>query len=178
MRLSAGPDKCDIGGERPDSGGMSEISVEFTAQDVAACFKSQPRKLADSASAHDPHSLIGRTGRASAKTVRLAIRSRSQRNKFFAADLFADPAWDMLLDLYLSQIIERRVSVSSLCLASNVPCTTALRWITTLQNEKLIKRNRDPFDKRRWYMSLTGKARFALDLYFSRVAAADLSSEN
>jgi len=35
----------------------------------------------------------------SADTVRSVIRARRLRSRFFEEELFADPAWDMLLDL-------------------------------------------------------------------------------
>ncbi len=57
------------------------------------------------------------------------IRQRQLRARFFDGELFADPAWDMLLDLTAARVEARRVSVTSLCIASGVPPTTALRWI-------------------------------------------------
>jgi hypothetical protein len=57
--------------------------------------------------------------------IRAVIRARRLRNQFFADELFADPAWDMLLDLFAAGLEKRRVSVSSLCIAAAVPPTTA-----------------------------------------------------
>src|SRR5437762_3206264 len=48
--------------------------------------------------------------------VRAILRARRSRDRFFDASLFADPAWDMLLELYLAELLgERRLSVGSLC---------------------------------------------------------------
>jgi hypothetical protein len=58
---------------------------------------------------------------------RAFLRLRSQH---FVPALFADPAWDILLDLAAARIDGRMVAVSSLCIAAAVPATTALRWIT------------------------------------------------
>jgi hypothetical protein len=63
-----------------------------------------------------------------AETVRAVIRARRLRSRFFSEELFADPAWDMLLDLLQAEISHLRVPVSSLCIAAAVPATTALRW--------------------------------------------------
>jgi predicted transcriptional regulator len=63
--------------------------------------------------------------------------------------LFADPAWDMLLDLLQAEIAQHRVPVSSLCIAAAVPATTALRWIKTMTDVGLFKRRADPHDGRR-----------------------------
>ncbi|MET3723462.1 MarR family transcriptional regulator [Sphingomonas trueperi] len=61
----------------------------------------------------------------------------------------------MLIDLFLARERGRSISVSSLCIASNVPQTTALRWIGTLEAEGLIYRTNDPEDRRRAYLALT-----------------------
>src|SRR3546814_2986047 len=50
-----------------------------------------------------------------AKGVRRMLRQRRMREQYFPADLFADPAWDMLLDLYAARLERQPVSVSSLC---------------------------------------------------------------
>jgi hypothetical protein len=65
----------------------------------------------------------------SADTVRGVIRAQRLRSRYFREDLFADPAWDMLLDLLQAEIAQLRVPVSSLCIAAAVPATTALRWL-------------------------------------------------
>lgn len=65
----------------------------------------------------------------SADTVRAVIRARRLRARYFSEELFADPAWDMLLDLLQAEIAHLRVPVSSLCIAAAVPATTALRWL-------------------------------------------------
>jgi hypothetical protein len=57
----------------------------------------------------------------SADTVRAVIRARRLRARYFSEELFADPAWDMLLDLLQAEIAHLRVPVSSLCIAAAVP---------------------------------------------------------
>src|SRR5579863_9806562 len=76
-----------------------------------------------------------------AQLVRRIIRQRQQRARFFEGDLFADPAWDMLLDLTAARVEHSRVSVTSLCIASGVPPTTALRWIGQLTDAGLLQRH-------------------------------------
>ncbi|WP_044333881.1 winged helix DNA-binding protein [Sphingomonas hengshuiensis] len=97
-------------------------------------------------------------GDPSAPELRAVIRARRMRAQFFEGELFADPAWDMLLDLFASALENRRVSVSSLCIAAAVPPTTALRWIGTLHEAGLFERQADPADRRRAYIALSAKA--------------------
>ena len=101
--------------------------------------------------------------------IRRILKARRARSKFFDGDLFADPAWDMLLELYAAEVGGQRISVSSLCTASDVPATTALRWIHTLEREQLVKRVGDPLDGRRFFVSLTGKGSNAMGEYFRAI---------
>ena len=99
--------------------------------------------------------------------VRRVLRQRRMREQFFPADLFADPAWDMLLDLYAAQLEGQTVAVSSLCIAAAVPATTALRWIKTMTDTGLFERHADPRDGRRIFMALSPRAAQAMERYFA-----------
>jgi hypothetical protein len=117
----------------------------------------------------------GKPGEASPQEIRAVIRSRRMRGQFFTGELFADPAWDMLLDLFASELERRRVSVSSLCIAAAVPPTTALRWIGTLHDAGLFERHADPSDRRRAYIALSQKALDGMRSYVGAVKRAGLS---
>ncbi len=101
-----------------------------------------------------------------AKAVRRMLRQRRMREQYFPADLFADPAWDMLLDLFAARLERQPVSVSSLCIAAAVPATTALRWIKTMTDAGLFVREADPNDGRRIFIALAEGACDALARYF------------
>lgn len=103
--------------------------------------------------------------RIDAEMVRNLIRVRRLREQFFSKDLFADPAWDMMLDLMAARLEQRRVAVSSLCIAAAVPATTALRWIRTLTEHNLFVRREDPEDGRRIFIELSDAAADALTAY-------------
>ncbi len=108
----------------------------------------------------------GREARAiDAGMVRAMIRARRLREQFFGPDLFADPAWDILLDLFAAGLEKQRVAVSSLCIAAAVPATTALRWIKTLTDIGLLVRAADPQDGRRVYIELAPQAAEGLEAY-------------
>jgi DNA-binding MarR family transcriptional regulator len=106
----------------------------------------------------------------SGDTVRTVIRARRLRSRFFDEELFADPAWDMLLDLLQAEIAQHRVPVSSLCIAAAVPATTALRWIKTMTDNGLFTRRADPHDGRRVFIELAPQASIALRRYFAEVS--------
>jgi DNA-binding transcriptional ArsR family regulator len=102
----------------------------------------------------------------SAAQVRDLLRARRIRADFLPGDLFADPAWDMLLDLLAARLEQERVSVSSLCIAAAVPPTTALRWIRTLTDKGLVLRQADPHDGRRVFITLAQETADALMRWF------------
>ena len=101
--------------------------------------------------------------------IRHALLARQQRGRFFNPQLFADPAWDMLLELYAACLTERRMTVSRLTERAGVPMTTALRWIRVLEREELIDREKDRLDGRRMFLSLTDKGRSAMSAYFENL---------
>lgn len=110
------------------------------------------------------------------RLVRRIIRQRQLRARFFDSALFADPAWDMLLDLTAARAEHVRVSVTSLCIASGVPATTALRWIAQMTEAGLLERLEDVTDRRRAFIALTDRAADAMARYFAEMgrAGADL----
>ncbi|MEJ7928110.1 MarR family transcriptional regulator [Sphingobium sp. AN641] len=99
--------------------------------------------------------------------VRDLLRARRMRADFLPGELFADPAWDMLLDLLAARLDGERVSVSSLCIAAAVPPTTALRWIRTLTDQALVVRHADPLDGRRVFIQLADHAAESLGRWFA-----------
>ncbi|MFC3173574.1 MarR family transcriptional regulator [Novosphingobium bradum] len=104
-----------------------------------------------------------------ARMIRRILRQRQQRARFFDAELFADPAWDMLLDLTAARAEHKRVSVTSLCIASGVPPTTALRWISQLTRAGLFERVEDTLDRRRAFIGLSEKAADGMGRYFEAI---------
>ena len=101
--------------------------------------------------------------------MRSIIRARRLRDQFFRGGLFADPAWDMLLDLFAARLEGTRVAVSSLCIAAAVPATTALRWIKALTDRGLFVRSADPQDGRRVYIALSDEVARSLTAYLRAV---------
>jgi DNA-binding MarR family transcriptional regulator len=101
--------------------------------------------------------------------ARSIINARSARAKYLDAELFADPAWDMLLELYALTCEGRRVSVSKLSLAAGVPTTTALRWIDKLEAECLVVRVDDPVDARRVWIMLSRAGYSAMETFVDQI---------
>ncbi len=101
------------------------------------------------------------------RTVRQIIANRQARARFFDAELFGDPAWDMLLDLTAAHAEGARISVTSLCIAAGVPATTALRWLTQMVESGIFVRVPHPADRRRAFIGLSDQAVAAMSGYFA-----------
>ena len=90
--------------------------------------------------------------------ARRIYAARRARERHLGADLFADPAWDLLLDLYVNHFERRAVSTSSACIAAAVPATTALRWIDKLEAAGMLFRRPAGSDYRKSHLELTPEA--------------------
>ena len=107
--------------------------------------------------------------------ARLILAARRRISGFIDADLFADPARDILLDLFVAAEEGMRISISSCCIAAAVPPTTALRWIRMLKNRGLVLESVDPADGRRKWLSLSADAHKAVRDYV--LAASGMFAE-
>ncbi len=109
------------------------------------------------------------------KDLRKLLRVRRMRDNHFRAELFADPAWDILLDLLAAHQEGEEISISSLCIASAVPPTTALRWIHNMTEEGLLERRSDPLDGRRIFIQLAAETVEAMSCYFATIQRFECS---
>ncbi|MFC0206649.1 MarR family transcriptional regulator [Novosphingobium soli] len=132
-------------------------------------FSAVPAAPAEPRPAHAPPPLAA-DGLPDPRLLRRIIRQRQLRARFLGSDLFADPAWDMMLDLAAARAEGKRVSVTSLCIAAGVPPTTALRWIGQLVDSGIFVRMDDPADKRRAFIALSDTAAAAMASYFAEIA--------
>ena len=106
-----------------------------------------------------------------AQVLETIYAARRLRTSVFGADadLFGEAAWDMLLDAAIMEARGKAVSVSSACLAADVPSTTALRYLAALEERDLVERQSDPLDNRKRYVRLTPKGRRLLRDYVAAV---------
>ncbi len=108
--------------------------------------------------------------------VRSVIRARALRSRMFDASLFSDPAWDMLLDLMLAHLSDKKVYVTSLCIAAGVPIATAFRRIEDLAAKGLVTKTRDSKDTRRVFVELTDGGYEKMASYFGAVGGRAAAS--
>jgi DNA-binding MarR family transcriptional regulator len=81
-----------------------------------------------------------------------------------------DPAWNILLDLILASLEDRKVAVSSACIVAGVATTTALRLITRMVDDGVLIRVPDEDDGRRHFLAIEPTVERALKNYISDLA--------
>ena len=109
-----------------------------------------------------------------ARKIRAA---RDLRQQWFDRNIFGEPAWEMLLTLYIIDGEQRRLSTRRIAKLANLSLTTTLRWLDYLEEQQLISRRRNPFDQRVVDTELSDKGRTAMDAYLMRNGGADVMDQ-
>ncbi len=143
----------------------------MTSDGALAALQSDLRRLIDIHAADLNQVDVG-SDRALGALARQLYVERRLRDRILPPDLFGEASWDLLLDLFANQMIGRPVSISSACLGSCVPATTALRNIGQLEARKVLQRRRVDGDGRRSNLLLTDAGLEMMRACLRRVALA------
>jgi hypothetical protein len=158
-QLNTGPAEAEMPGFRPEQVTLlrkltrtSERLFEVFAREIDPAppdpeRSGTPETLApsDTPSSADP-----------AFGVRRLLKLRAARRRTPIEGLFDWPAWDMLLDLAAVRADGSHVSVSSVCVSSGAPQSTALRKLAALERAEFVQRYDHGTDGRRVHVRLTG----------------------
>lgn len=109
-----------------------------------------------------------------ATVARSILEDRRRRSLIFNRGMFGEPAWELLLTLYVMDREGPRLTVGRLAKIAGCALTTTLRWLDYLRDQQLVFRQEKPGDARTEFVRLTDKARGALELYLSEVSAPRL----
>jgi DNA repair protein RadC len=102
------------------------------------------------------------------RTARQTLPRRAVRKNILGTDVrLGEPAWDMMIDLFIHEGEGKPVSTSSICIASGLPMSTALRLLQRLCDLGKVTRIADPSDGRRNFIRLAPEVREQLTHYFS-----------
>jgi DNA-binding MarR family transcriptional regulator len=69
--------------------------------------------------------------------------ARRGRQAVLGPNLFSEPAWDLLLELYAAKLGSRRMSPDDLARAIETPPSTTARWIAVLDERGLVASDSD-----------------------------------
>lgn len=91
--------------------------------------------------------------------------------KLASRELFVDPAWDMMIELFIAVEQQRQLYVKDLVLLSGESATSAMRRIDRLQQSGLLLRQLDRADHRRMRVALTQKGHDAISAMLQQLFA-------
>lgn len=99
----------------------------------------------------------------------IALKIRQRRARFVSSDLFSEPVWDAMLDMFIDQDPEIERSASHLAGVAGIAVTTMRRWLNIMIAEGLIEQAPSPSGVQTY--GLTDRGQFIMNRIF------DLSSE-
>jgi DNA-binding MarR family transcriptional regulator len=154
--------------EKPDAPAERSMTISVSEGDLRAATQLLQSLLAmdHAQSAYNdvqPGDLNGIDKLAPAALSRRIFEFRRRRAEVFGKGMFGEPAWDMLLALYMEASSGPKVTVGRLSEMTDTAQTTAIRWLDYLENHGLVRREPHPTDRRAVRVELTGKGRSALD---------------
>lgn len=113
-----------------------------------------------------PSRSVPDTSVALANAETLVHRRLLRQQLIGASELFGDPAWEMLVDLFIHECKGKDLSISSLCVTPTIPMSSALRLAQKLCDAGILRRVADPFDGRRSIIKLEPEVFHRLHAYF------------
>ena len=108
--------------------------------------------------------------------VRRARKLRQLRKRIFGKHMFSGPGWEILLHLFETHLAQLRDTIGNVCIGTELPGATALRWIGRLEQEQLISVRDDQFDGRRKFVELTSAGVQLMSNYFAGAAPHQITA--
>ena len=110
------------------------------------------------------------SGSALMQCAKAIVHRRKKRSAFFPSAMFGEPAWHILLTLYVGED-QPGQTVTSLAALMSAPQSSTIRWLDYLEGQRFIVRESHPTDKRSAISRLTEKGRGAIEGYLSELLA-------
>lgn len=153
--------------------GRDDMSVVALSPEEAAAARTILAKLVGNGPEIDPLSQKGEHEQSVVALARSVHLARKRRAEHFGPVLFSEPAWDMLLVLFVYG--DRKgelLSVSKLAEFGEAPLTTAIRWLDYLESQRMIVRSQCRFDRRKYFVELSDRGRGLMTAYFESLLAS------
>lgn len=106
-----------------------------------------------------------------ARRARQILDFRGRRTEGFGRAMFGEPAWDMLLAMYIAEQRGDRATIAELAAVSGASPSVALRWLNFLVAEGLAGQEIHPERSDALAIQLTDRSRRALEHYLGTTLA-------
>ena len=104
-----------------------------------------------------------------ARFLKTYLQARREREWQFPKGLFSDPAWDILLELYVAESEGRPVLESAVGPAVSIPEKSGLRWLGILEARQLVTRTLEDEGSQEARISLTPNAIAGMNHWLERM---------
>jgi len=101
------------------------------------------------------------------------LEQRRRRLRFFNPAMFGEPAWDILLLLYVNSAAGIRQTTVKISESLDTPLSSVIRWLGYLEKERMIEREAHPTDRRIMFLHPSEKALGQLEAYLSAMASSE-----
>ena len=104
------------------------------------------------------------------RTAESLLRLRQLRSDYVSSTLFAEPGWDMLLELYVIENSGSTTAASALLPHSPVAKSTKARWLDHLEELRLVRRRAHPLEPETEFVELTDEGIRELERYLRSIS--------
>lgn len=102
------------------------------------------------------------------RNAEATVRRRMLRKQLLrGSDHFGEPAWDILLDLFIHEAKGQSLSMSALCVTAGIPMSSAMKLIQRMCDDGVLERTPDTTDGRRSLVSIAPAVAHRLRAYFA-----------
>jgi hypothetical protein len=112
-----------------------------------------------------------------AEFARQTLTGRRERDRYFDPMVFSNPAWDMLLAMYVASAEGRALGVLDCCAAAPVAQGVALRWLAYLKQEEMVIETRDSVQSRQTRIRLSDQMQRTISAYLGSLIGLGLGPE-
>jgi DNA-binding MarR family transcriptional regulator len=99
--------------------------------------------------------------------ARYMLRLRKAAKSCFGPPVLSEPAWSLMLALYTADAARKQLHIGSVAKRADVPRSTALRWLTKLQQSGFVMLEPEPSDKRAIRVRMTEDGAEAMQRSFT-----------
>jgi hypothetical protein len=131
-----------------------DVPIRLTATELARLTAASNQVPADTDAPTPFSALDSKVAAARDRAVKI-LELRKRRERVLGFDLFGEPAWDLVLDLFVQHVDRQKTSSTSAAIAARVPPTTALRYLNSLIRKGLVVRHASDHDLRVQYVALS-----------------------
>jgi len=159
-------DNAHFSGWNFDVASTGETAAEWISAHPAALSAEHLLSVVPSNVQPESGSSNGLPSKALFERAKSILRVRRAREQLFCRAMFGEPAFELLLCLYV-QSGQKGISLTSLTKPTGIPYSSAIRWIRYLADKGFVECAESKMDRRATTIQLTPSGRAVMDDFLS-----------